>query len=514
MLSLYIPLNPVIAVGLELIILLYIANRELMKMAKISIDNLFKTLGLESADVVEVKAPKCDGVAEVVPEGETDNNKVSIRELMEEQAEGHVPDDVIEVKEGDITVAQEELEGETIDGVDDTAYMEPEADYAEDTEEAFNDLDEVEGATAALEAYADILQGMQRKGYEVSVEMAAVMQIGLESIDANMFSNVVVSVEDADAGESSSKSTLDKVLAKLKELWEIAKKIAAKALAQAANFWNYVATNTKPVALELANALVAFNKATDVPAKVELTNASALLQVDGKLTTAAAVTELAEIVEKLAVQYPSAIHAGCMELESDLRKYDDFAEAVGGGGISDEQKERMANAIPMKRVHNLFGNVGVSIGGDDSAVAKSKAFLGNKQLVITAIDAETAGGLLKSGGLQGDWFKVSFNSTEGGSVENASYDTSEVKATGIALGKLLKALDVGAEMRKTSAEVQKQFAKELPGKNGLTGDFVVANIKARAMKEAIRYNVQLVGHALRVIKAHIALIKHISATEA
>lgn len=476
-------------------------------MAKVNISTLIASLGFEDADVHVVKAPDADGVAEDLTEAEVVNNKVSVKDIMEEQAEGHCPDDIVKVKEGGDFTSSIEEHDETVEmsEVETPAYqedvLEEEGELAED---AFSDLDTTEEGIAALESYREVLTGMHSKGYEISPELSRVMQIGLESMHITDDAEFVVSVEALPSNDvSSTESTLDKVIARLKKLWALAKSIALKALEHANNFWNHLSTTTSGLKKAVEKTKAALN-ANKNKAAIEINNPSPLLFVGSDPTSYKNLTDFQKILEVVTSDYPTVIHDVCGKIERELGDF-----KAGTTGVTEETLTRFGKAIPNAALKGLFGSMGTTTS--DGVLAESKVFLGGKALVIEA--AGDPGLIVRSMGLESKLFDIRMVDVKASVKAKISFkpaDAQEILASCI---KLIDAIDVGNEMRKTAKEVQKQFSKEVPKREGdLDAAFIAANLKARMMKDAIRMNVQFVGFAVRVIKAHITLV-HAFATQ-
>lgn len=472
-------------------------------MAKVNINALIASLGFEDADVHVVKAPDADGVAENVKD--VDSNTVSVKDIMEEQAEGHCPDDVVKVKEGGDFTSSTEEHGETVEmsEVETPAYQEDvlqeEGELAED---AFGDLDTTEEGIAALENYREVLVGMQSKGYEISPELSRVMQIGLESMHITDDVEFVVSVEDSD-DVSSTESTLDKVIARLKKLWTLAKNIALKALEHANNFWNHLSTTTSGLKKAVEKTKTALDANKNKTA-IEISSPSPLLFVGSDVTSHKHLNDFQKVLEVVTSDYPTVIHDVCGKIERELGDF-----KAGTTGVTEETLTRFGKAIPNAALKGLFGNMGETTVGE--ALAESKVFLGGKALLIEAAGDPSL--VVRSMGLESKLFDIRMFDLRASVKAKVTFSPAEVQKILDSCVKLIDTIDVGNEMRKTAKEVQKQFSKEVPKREGdLDAKFIAANLKARMMKDAIRMNVQFVGYAVRVIKAHITLV-HAFATQ-
>lgn len=489
-------------------------------MAKINVNDLFKTLSLESED----------GVAEVVPVAEADNNKVSIRDMMEEQAEGHIPDDVIEVKDDkDITASVEEAE---IEGVDDSAYMEePNAiagdvnDEVSEFEETADDQAEVEESVATLEAYATVLQGMHVKGYEISSEMAQVMRIGLESIDPTFFDGVVVSVEDA-AKESSTGTTLSKIWAKIKQLWEIAKKLAVKMLDSAERLFSYLSTNTvklqdtlkklegelKAAKKDSADMTIKANK--NVMLKGKVAGASDLISFNKAIKSV-----IVSIPTKVMVELPGvkkAVHDAIAKQFEGQTEGTSWMEVIKGGAPDFDESVKKGLS---SRLDSIIGSLEEPASWADAVfaggISKSKELPGGKQISITV--ANEFDQLFAAFGMGASAFKIAMIESE----ETESRDEFEYTAERGELIKIAKVLqDSLVHMRNNKAVQEMTKAqkatyhgqhKEAWNEGSLKdpssyAKTLSAAVASKIAGDVVKGNVQFQGHIINVIKSYVALL--------
>ena len=110
-----------------------------------------------------------------------------LTQQFEEDVETAVdPDEEVEVV--DIAVSVEALNATGI-----TAGL----DYHDRAvEDELTAMDDVQSAMVAVEAYLGLLENREQRNLALTDDVATAMRIGLESIDANFFSNVAVSLEN------------------------------------------------------------------------------------------------------------------------------------------------------------------------------------------------------------------------------------------------------------------------------------------------------------------------------
>lgn len=464
-------------------------------MARVNIFDLCKSVSMESDDVSHDTT---------IPE--VDNNKVSVKALMNDELEQAEENDEMEnvaVKndnDGQLASSMEELELQTAEdeveqGVD-------------DVEESFNDLENTDGAITALEAYRDLLTGMDKKGYEVSRETAQAIRIGLEAFDSEAFADVVVSVEDISGNDNSSKSTLSKIWDKLKKLFALAKKIVIKAMDSALNLWNFVVNNIGKLREKLKEIDTKISKSNG---EFDLTVKSISPLLLTSKSDSVDVKELAntlKIAHKVYSDIPTAIHAVSVEVKKELSYYIDSVNKDNPEDISDKVVSDIQLDLN-RRFKAIFPDV-------ESKVFLSTEIVGAQKIKVEVADITKVDNFFKSLGLGVSLVNVSMvslgNKSSSSDSSRIRYSGGEVKQLLSTAGDLIDAIETGMEMRKTAKEVQKQFQGDIsaPQKAKINVSTVVEKAGANLMKDAIRANVQLTGHLFRVVKALITLLSAVS----
>lgn len=212
-----------------------------------------------------------------------------LTQQFEEDVETAVdPDEEVEVV--DIAVSVEALNATGI-----TAGL----DYHDRAvEDELTALDDVQSAMVAVEAYLGLLENREQRNLALTDDVATAMRIGLESIDANFFSNVAVSLEnqvairdnepegdgelDDDSSDRASKAkgVNDKLKSKWTTLWEALKRVFNRVLNAATEFYNNLKNNTTKL-LETINSLA--KEATELDGGIDFQIRGAeRLMVDGK----------------------------------------------------------------------------------------------------------------------------------------------------------------------------------------------------------------------------------------
>lgn len=212
-----------------------------------------------------------------------------LTQQFEEDVETAVdPDEEVEVV--DIAVSVEALNATGI-----TAGL----DYHDRAvEDELTAMDDVQSAMVAVEAYLGLLENREQRNLALTDDVATAMRIGLESIDANFFSNVAVSLEnqvairdnepegdgelDDDSSDRASKAkgVNDKLKSKWTTLWEALKRVFNRVLNAATEFYNNLKNNTTKL-LETINSLA--KEATELDGGIDFQIRGAeRLMVDGK----------------------------------------------------------------------------------------------------------------------------------------------------------------------------------------------------------------------------------------
>lgn len=159
-------------------------------------------------------------------------------------------------------------------------------------------VDDVQNAMVAVEAYLDLLENRKQRNLALTDDIATAMRIGLESIDANFFSNVAVSLEnrvairdrepegdgefdeDKDDRASKAKGINDKLKSKWATLWEALKRVFNRVLNAATEFYNSLKNNTAKL-MERVNLLA--KEATELEGGIDFQIRGAeRLMIDGK----------------------------------------------------------------------------------------------------------------------------------------------------------------------------------------------------------------------------------------
>lgn len=165
-------------------------------------------------------------------------------------------------------------------------------------EDELSATDDVQNAMVAVEAYLNLLEDRESRNLALTNDVTTAMRIGLESIDANFFSDVSISLEnqvairngepegdgelddDVDDRASKAKGINDKLKSKWATLWEALKRVFNRVLNAATEFYNNMKNNTAKL-LERINELA--KEATTLEGGVDFKIRGAeRLMIDGK----------------------------------------------------------------------------------------------------------------------------------------------------------------------------------------------------------------------------------------
>lgn len=460
-------------------------------MSRVNIFELCKKVSMEAEDFS----------GDTISAREADNHETDIKVLMDEaveQAEEHDEEDGIEVEndnDGQLATSMEELELGTIE--------EDVVEQVQDIEEGYQDIEEVNGATMALEAYHDMLSGMYERGYEVSRETATAINIGLEMIDPQAFKGVVISVEDIRPGTHSAKGTMGNISARLKQLWELIKRTIAKVMDSVRNLWNFLVNNLDKLE-KVADGLIKDLKTKQRSigsgnVEVKLKSVSGLLSVDGKeFLQPQDYKSLREAVDLVGTKVPTAVHSTVMDMKRDISDYVDAKNKGDAGRI---------NTDIVRLLDSNFKSIFAK--NPEAGEYVSDAVLGNVHVALKAKGTSNLDGIMSTYGLGNTLFSMSMVNEGKSQVKDFDGYVNIADCVGVAesVKDLINDLRDMRDMRKTAKEVQKEFKGDVPVSDKLTAQWVVDKMAANVMKDAIRLNVQFTGHVVSVIKSTLSFLK-------
>lgn len=118
---------------------------------------------------------------------------MSLSHMMKKYSQENMSESLVHAHEVDMDGELQELDNEGLTASTDKVSHE--------IDNGLRDIDEVDSAIVAVEAYLDMLNARQKEGYALTEDVARVMRIGLEHISPGMFDNAVVSTEDVMEGE-------------------------------------------------------------------------------------------------------------------------------------------------------------------------------------------------------------------------------------------------------------------------------------------------------------------------
>lgn len=151
-------------------------------------------------------------------------------------------------------------------------------------EEIHKDLVKMVEVSAALEAYAGILNAVTGRNETVSPELAQSIRVGLRSHDRSYFRDVAPALEDFGAPTGSmqvSLELLDNIKGKLKEVGSAAKVALKKLITLIVDMWNNYVNDIPGMLEQVADLKQKMGKTTYTRGK-EKQDFSKLLTIDGK----------------------------------------------------------------------------------------------------------------------------------------------------------------------------------------------------------------------------------------
>ncbi len=423
---------------------------------------------------------------------EVDNNDVNIKAYLNEDVEQAEEQDEIEDgvtakndNDNQLATSMEEFEAEL--GGQDLI------EQVDETEETFKDLDQTEGAIASVEAYLDLLKGMERKGFEVSKETARAIQIGLEAYNVNYASDVV-SIEEA-GDESSAKTSSNRLVARLKRLFEIAKRIAIKAIDMAKNLWNSVTTNTTKLESTLKGLQGKIAKAEDV--NLEGVKVSKLMGkgngVDMDVLKSTLTTS-----RQVMGQLPAAIEKFANNAVDHFKDYEPGEGETGtiSQNATNDFMQTMNGEFKRLLAHN-----------PSSGVFESSVLSGNTKVVVTLGSQGKIEQFLSSYGMGSGIIDVKLvgggESSSAGDLKLSASEQKELAQIASGIINLIKDTKENQEMIK---KTEKAYAKSVSEKDAEDPRRQFEVCRASMMKDAIRANVLLTGHLFRTAKAIITTL--------
>lgn len=423
---------------------------------------------------------------------EVDNNDVNIKAYLNEDVEQAEEQDEIEdgvTAENDndnqLATSMEEFEAEL--GGQDLI------DQVDETEETFEDLDQTEDAIASVEAYLDLLKGMERKGFEVSKETARAIQIGLEAYSVD-YAKDIVSIEEA-GDENSAKASSNKLIARLKRLFEIAKRIAIKAIDMAKNLWNSISTNTSKLEATLKEMKGKIAKAEDFyQSDVKV---SKLLGKGDGLDMDVLKSTLATSRQVMG-QLPAAVEKFANNAVDHFKDYEPGEDGVGtiGQNATNDFMQTMNAEFKRLLPHN-----------PSSGVFESSVLSGNTKVVVTLGSQGKIEQFLSSFGMGSGIIDVKLvGGGESSGVSDLKVSKSQMNELATMAVNIIDLIKDTKENQEMIKKTEKAYAKAVSEKDAEDPRRQFEVCRAGMMKDAIRANVLLTGHLFRTAKAIIALL--------